>query len=570
MNESPRPPASLWTPLRMQWEAHPLLTIAMAVSGAANGAIGIAVIDTINSAMHEPDRRSQLLVQFLVLVAISIGTSVVSTVLPAYTRRRIITFLRLEACKRILAAPLRFSEARGVSNLLTVVSKDLPTVSDSLLLLPNVFVNAITVACVFVYIGYLSGFALVLMLGVILVGVAGYLFLHGRLIALFRRARDEEETFNRQIHGLVFGLKELKLHEGRRRWFRRADYGRSARRVGMYDFRGAMWGLGIETWSTIGYFALIGSLVFWVHSFQVVTPAALTASVVAILYVWGPMLNLFGAVPNLGEGKVACERLADFGLPLSVVPDKTPGIRPRQIKTAWRSIELRGVTLDYAGSGYDRQFQLGPIDLRFKPREIVFIAGGNGSGKTTLGKILTGLYTPGTGSVLLDGEPVADLDAYRSLFSAVLHDAYLFDRIATSADAASLAARTRDYLTTFGLTAKVRIADKSFSTTRELSQGERKRLMLLSAYMEDRPIYVLDEWAAEQDPAFKKFFYEVMIQDLKARGKCVVVITHDDRYFHLADRIIRLEDGRIAAMDQHAPAIGDRIEPEIRERKAKL
>lgn len=555
MSDSPRQSASIWTPLRMQWQAHPVLTIAMAVAGAASGVLGIAVVDTINSAMHDPALSSQLLIQFLALVVASIAMNVVGAMLPAYTRRRIITFLRLEACKRILAAPLRFSEARGVSNLLTVVSTDLPTVSESLLLLPNLFVHAITVVCVLFYIGYLSIFALAMVLGVTTVGVAVYFFLHGYLMVLLQREREEEETFNRQIHGLVFGLKELKLHERRRRWFRRADYGRSAKRLGAYDFSVSVWGIGIETWTMTAYFALIGSMVFWVHSFQAVTPETLTASVVAILYVWGPLVNLFGTVPDLGKGKVACERLAEFGLPLSVVPDECPQIAARHIKTAWQGIELRGITVEYTGS--DRQFRLGPVDLRFQPREIVFIAGGNGSGKTTLGKVLTGLYTPSAGVVLLDGEPVEDIEAYRSLFSAVLHDSHLFDRIVTSADAASIAARAQDYLATFGLATKVRITDKALSTTKELSQGERKRLLLLSAYMEDRPIYVLDEWAAEQDPQFKKFFYEVMIQDLKARGKCVVVITHDDRYFHLADRIVRLEEGRVVAEASTKPFAGD-------------
>jgi putative pyoverdin transport system ATP-binding/permease protein len=96
---------------------------------------------------------------------------------------------------------------------------------------------------------------------------------------------------------------------------------------------------------------------------------------------------------------------------------------------------------------------------------------------------------------------------------------------------------------------KVTVADGVFSTV-ELSQGQRKRLALVMTYLEDRPFYVFDEWAADQDPLFKELFYTVLLCDLKSRGKTVVVITHDDHYYHVADRCVRLEDGRIVE-DRH-------------------
>ncbi|MFY9571046.1 MAG: ABC transporter ATP-binding protein, partial [Blastocatellia bacterium] len=102
----------------------------------------------------------------------------------------------------------------------------------------------------------------------------------------------------------------------------------------------------------------------------------------------------------------------------------------------------------------------------------------------------------------------------------------------------------RDYLARLELDNKLEINDGVLSTT-NLSQGQRKRLALLTAYMEDRAVYVFDEWAADQDPLFKRVFYYHLLPDLKARGKMVLVISHDDQYYHVADRIVKLEYGKI-------------------------
>jgi putative ATP-binding cassette transporter len=90
----------------------------------------------------------------------------------------------------------------------------------------------------------------------------------------------------------------------------------------------------------------------------------------------------------------------------------------------------------------------------------------------------------------------------------------------------------------------VQVKDGSFSSI-ALSQGQRKRLALLTAYLEDRSIYVFDEWASDQDPMFKQIFYTQLVPELKQRGKTILVISHDDHYFHLADRIVKLDSGKL-------------------------
>ncbi len=203
----------------------------------------------------------------------------------------------------------------------------------------------------------------------------------------------------------------------------------------------------------------------------------------------------------------------------------------------------------------DSKFVLGPIDLSFQPGELVFLVGGNGSGKSTLAKILTGLYLPEAGEILLDGKPVdhKNRDQYRQLFSAVFADFYLFDSL-IGLRGSDLDAKARQYLKLLHLNHKVSVQNGALSTT-AVSQGQRKRLALLTAYLEDRPFYLFDEWASDQDPYFKKIFYTQLLPELKARGKTVLVITHDDRYFDLADRIIKLDYGKIVTDSDPEPKV---------------
>jgi putative ATP-binding cassette transporter len=212
------------------------------------------------------------------------------------------------------------------------------------------------------------------------------------------------------------------------------------------------------------------------------------------------------------------------------------------------------VSHTYHREQQDESFTLGPVDLEFRPGELVFITGGNGSGKTTLLKLITALYVPEVGEIRMDGEPISDknVDAFRQQFSVVFSDFHLFESI-LGIDKPELDAKALHYLKQLHLENKVRYNDGNFSTT-ALSQGQRKRLALLTAYLEDRSIYIFDEWAADQDPHFKQIFYYELLPALKARGKTVLVITHDDRYFRIADRLIKLENGKLIHSTDNLPA----------------
>jgi putative ATP-binding cassette transporter len=538
--------------IRLLMEAHPFLAIATMITGLVGGIAGVVTIDTINSTLHATGDRLHLLPTFILLTLSVIFFRTIAGLLPAYAARTVVTSLRMALCRKILVTPLKTLEATGMAKVITLLGNDIPALAEAILLMPSIFVSMTIVVCTGIYITYLSWVAALFSLVLVMAGLLIYSFFYRKAMDFLRKHREEVATLTEYTQGLMFGIKELQLNRQRRRWFIKAAFGFATKRVAQYNLRSHIYFDIGENIGNTAYFILIGLLIFAAPLFQHIEVSSLTACVLAILYGIEPLLSLTNMVPQLGRGTIACERFAKFGVVLSFKEEEQAKLllRPtaRTQSANWEEIVLQDIVVSYA-DGEKEGFTLGPISLTFRPGEIVFIEGGNGSGKSTLSKALTGLYAPDKGALLLDGQPVSDdnKETYRNLFATVFSDFYVFRHIVNPDRANSVATRAQGYLNTLRLQKKVQIERKKFSTTTALSQGERKRLALLTAYMEDRPIYLLDEWAADQDPGFKEFFYKVLLPDLKARGKCVIAITHDDRYFPCADRLIKLENGRVVS-----------------------
>ncbi|HEY6927001.1 MAG TPA: cyclic peptide export ABC transporter [Steroidobacteraceae bacterium] len=547
-----RPQTDHWGKLvGLVWRTYPWLTLLTAVCAVVSGLASVAVIDVINRAIHHAGDRTQW-PAFIALNVLAIALKNVSSVLPAYISKNIITSLRIALCRKILTTSLEEIEKRGASSLLTVLTNDIPALSQTFLLLPTILGSAAIFLFGIAYLAYLSRTVFLLTIASMAFGVVIHFLVLNRAMSFSRRTRDEISALNEHAQGLVFGIKELQLNRERRRWFKREGIDIPSRRVAQYGFISHLWFTGGSNIEPVVFAILLGVLVFGVASFQLFDTATLTACILIILYIIGPLALLVGAIPQLGQGAIACERLAALGFSIDQNPangahDDSDVATEEPVPSEWKCIELRGVKARYFDQS-TASFELGPINMEIHPGELVFVIGGNGSGKSTLAKVLTGLYMPVDGQVLLDGQPVrGNLDRYRSLFSAVFADFHVFDRVLGRDKDASASSIAREYLGMLGLADKVRIRDETYSTTKALSSGQRRRLALVSAYLEDRPIYVLDEWAADQDPPLKKLFYTVLLPDLKRRGKCVIIITHDDQYFEAADRIVKLLDGKIVA-----------------------
>jgi putative ATP-binding cassette transporter len=264
----------------------------------------------------------------------------------------------------------------------------------------------------------------------------------------------------------------------------------------------------------------------------------------AVLFLFGPVGELATTLPVLGRFDAAVTDLYALEDRLDRATGAADGLPSADGVAAFEQVELAGVGFHYAERDGQTTFAVGPLDLCLRPGELVFVVGGNGSGKSTLLKLLTGLYRPASGRVLLDGRVVDDAERprYRTLFATVFTDFHLFERLYGLPDIDP--AEVERGLAELGLADKTRYTDTGFSSL-ALSTGQKKRIALLAALLKARPIVVLDELAADQDPAFRRRFYEEMLPALKARGLTLVCVTHDDHYFHVADRVLAMREGRL-------------------------
>jgi putative ATP-binding cassette transporter len=428
---------------------------------------------------------------------------------------------------------------------MTTLAEDIPIITNALLLIPLLAINFAIVVGGLIYLGWLSWLVLLTTLGFMVIGIVTYQLPVISALRSFRRAREHADQLMSHFRALTDGAKELKLHRRRRDAFFSEILQSTASEIRKENIHGTTIYTAASSWGQILVFVVIGLVVFLLPTMQNLNAQTITGYTLTLLYLMTPLQVLMNTSPSLGRANIAIKRLDQLGLSLSShPPDETEADDPEPI-TGWGRIDLEGAALSYHREDEDKEFTLGPLDLSFYPGEIIFLVGGNGSGKTTLAKLITGLYIPEAGEIRLDGKPVTDQtrEYYRQHFSVVFSDCYLFNSFLGLMHP-KIDEQARGYLSRLQLDQKVKIENGVLSTI-ELSQGQRKRLALLTAYLEDRPIYLFDEWAADQDPMFKQVFYYELLPELKARGKTVFVISHDDRYYKLADRIIKLDYGKI-------------------------
>ncbi|VVD75334.1 cyclic peptide export ABC transporter [Pandoraea fibrosis] len=518
--------------------------LAMAFAGSLVSGFGNAgLVALINQALGSPrEHLGTLGLQFLGLGLLVLVTRAVSQTLFMSLGQRAKAALRMQVVRRIGSAPYASLERHGIARAIAVLTQDLDAIVMLFVNLPVMAMQGAVIGGCLVYLGYLSWQILLFAVVTILIGAAGFRFANGRALVLLRSSRKREEALVKDFRALFDGAKELKLHRARREAFIEDRLANNVEAVRVQRTRGYVLYAAAASWGSFILFAFIGLTLFVVLRHVDLLPEVVSGYALVFLYMIMPIEGVLSALPSLGTARVALERIAqvESELPREWLPAREGAEPP-----TFREIALEGVTHRYFREQENEVFTLGPISLTFCPGELVYLVGGNGSGKTTLAKLIVGLYAPEDGRILVDGVPVgdADRDQYRQLFSVVFSDFFLFEHL-LGLPPEGLDAQAHALLKSLQLDHKVTIEDGRFSTL-DLSQGQRKRLALLVAYLEDRPFYVFDEWAADQDPLFKDVFYRQMLPALKARGKGVLVITHDDRYFDLADRLIRLDYGQL-------------------------
>lgn len=533
----------IWLLLKASW-----MQVAIAVfTGLISGGTTARLIALINKAISEgfqaSNSFSDLVWQFPTLALIVVVNSIISQVLLINLSQEAVYQLRLRLSRGILSSQLRHLEKLGTSRLLATLTEDVATLTATVYAIPFICVDLAIIAGCLLYLSFLSGTVFTFTVGFVMIAVGSIQLLINRAQGYLISARDEQDRLLKHFRAITEGIKELKLHSARRQEFFEDELQHSAA-ICRDQNSAALLTFSISTgWGNLLFFVLVGLLLFVLPQFAPVAPAVLSAYILTVTYLMLPMQSILDKLQALSKATVALQKIERMGLILAGNKENYIEAKNKDIKT-FSKLELKQVVHAYPGEEENR-FSLGPVDLTFKPGEIVFIVGGNGSGKSTLAKLITGLYIPEEGEIKLDDKLINDdnREWYRQHFSVIFSDFYLFEKL-LGMDKPSLDEKAQEYLRQLKINHKVTIENGKLSTT-ELSQGQRKRLALLTAYLENRQIYLFDEWASDQDPIFRDIYYKEILMNLKKRNKTVLVISHDDHYFHLADRIIKLDYGKI-------------------------
>jgi putative ATP-binding cassette transporter len=532
-------------------------TVTLAVAaGLLSGACTTGLIALVNSSLRSGGSLSTpMVLAFVALVVLLPLSRFSSETVLTHLGQGALYELRTKLSDKILAVPLQYLEHLGAHRVLGALTDDIPTITGALLQLPGICINVALLLGGIAYLGWLSPVMLLASLCMLGLGAAGYKFAGRGFAHHVRLAREDGDRLLKHFNALTEGTKELKLHHGRRSEFMTRTLRPTADSYRRHNVSAMAYHSVAASWGQTFIFVTIVLMVLFSARLEPTNPQVVTGYVIVLVYITSPLQVILNLMPSIARANVSVAKIERLGLELSANVERAAEA-PAVPDGDWNELGLEGVTYSYTPEGDDTPFTLGPVDLTLRQGELVFITGGNGSGKTTFAKLLTGLYLPAGGTIYLNGRAVGEenVEHYRQHFSAVFSDFYLFDNF-PGLDHPALGARVEEYLERLGLARKVRFDGGKLSTLK-LSQGQRKRLALLTAYLEDRPIYLFDEWAADQDPHFKEVFYKHLLPELKERGKTVLVITHDDRYYHLADRLVRLEYGHISATAAPAPAAG--------------
>ncbi|HVI56017.1 MAG TPA: cyclic peptide export ABC transporter [Luteibacter sp.] len=422
--------------------------------------------------------------------------------------------------------------------------EDVASIAPLVLVAPLLAYNILLAA---LYAGYLASVSLPL-LGILLAFLGSTLLvsltLERFLRRRFDRLRDASDKVFEYFRYLSDGKKEMTLNVSRATYVADELLGPAIQRARALSVQ-VNTGLGFnEAWSSAVVYGSVFLIVYLGYTVLALPQATIVSFVIGALFLSGPVAFIVSAARQVGVGTASLRHLQRVGLDLARESDeRTPDIAsvPRE---AWNCIRLEDISYTYPGDAEPR-VALGPVNLEVRRGEMVFIVGGNGSGKSTLLLVLSSLLTPRSGRVTVDGVPLdKGVHRYRERFTGVFGDFFLFPHVIDAKGRHLSDERIGQLLTALGLGAHVQVSQGELSKL-TLSTGQRKRLALLQCYAEDREIFFFDEWAADQDAHFRDYFYRTLLPELKARGKTVIAISHDDRYFHVADRVVKLEGGTI-------------------------
>jgi cyclic peptide transporter len=515
-----------------------------------NGLASALIIFTINESFNRNLAYSrELLVYFIFALTFFIytiklvqGRMIMITNEIAYEKRVVIT-------EKIIQTPYEIIEKIGSSRIYSGLNNDANAVSQLPGLIVSIASNVLTLLFCLVYLLSNSVEAFLASACVIILNCF-ISFLTGKIASKYwEKNRDVQDVYFGLISDLVYGFKELVLNKNRKKAFGE-EINKYSKLSSELSKEASIKFLNFGLYNTLMYNIIFGVVVFVFPLIIIgISVNELRENLFMVFYLIGPFGSLMSAIPNLTQVRVNLKRIDKLIQDLDkysqpVIEDLTEATKLEKVF----SLKLNQVSYEYKSDNQDSEqseveFILGPINAEINSGEITYIIGGNGSGKSTLGKLISGLYSPKSGSILIN-EKLFSTAALNDCFSAVYSDFYLFKKL-YGIDINKQMVEIQELLKALRIDEKVEINEHGELKSLNLSTGQKKRLAFLICCLDNKPFMLFDEWAAEQDPEFRAYFYDVLLPKLRQKGKGVIVITHDDRFFNLADNIIKLERGKV-------------------------
>jgi len=454
--------------------------------------------------------------------------------------------VRLRIAGKIHRTELQFIEKAGQGEIYNKLTQDSNVVSQSIIFAIFSAQSSIVLLFTLFYIAWISFKIFLVCVATISTIILLRISINKKLTESIKKAFKKETQFFDVLNHLLRGFKEVKINRKKNE-----DLYKEIETISIeteeLKIAAGIQSINLVMITRLGVYFLLPVIVFIMPLFYFVDQDSIYEITSATLFIIGPINVIMVAMPMLTRADVAIKSLYDLEHTLDKVisgHDDTEG-EILALPEAFQKITLSDLSFHYTDKENNSLFSIGPVNLTINRGEILYIIGGNGSGKSTLLKLLTGLYYPDEGSISFDDRKIHknNYQSYRELFSIIFTDFHLFDKLYGLRDIDP--EQVDSLLRLMKLDEKTKYLEKRF-TNMELSTGQKKRLAFISAMLENKPICIFDELAADQDPYFRKQFYEVILQDLKKQGKTIIAVTHDDHYFHTADRVLKVEYGQLS------------------------
>jgi len=537
---------------RKLWDTSPTVLIFCLLFGVISGFSNTALIACINKvitnlgAIYIQNTKLFIFITvFISLIILRFLSTWLSQKLMIILSQKMIANFRTNICQKLLVMPLHEVENIGIAKIFVILNDDTQTISRSFILIPPLLINLTIFLGCMIYIAILSLQVFMGISIIIILGVFSYKFIMSKSTKFFKAGREHQDIVSSHFKDLILGIKELKLSIHKRNDFKKNALNKTIDQNQLLNVKALNISSFANAWAQALYFIMIGLAL----CFPLVIHASshvIISVVVTMLYFTLPLQSIINLLPMWKQSQISSAKINNL---MSITNNFKPSLPAEQIiddPINIESITLEQIEHTYHNHEEDYPFHLGPLNMTLKGGEITFIVGGNGSGKSTLAKILCGLYHPNKGLIKCNNQIITDVkyEMYRQNFSTVFSDFHLFKTLYGLPNTILNSEEIKTYLDKLNLSHKVKVHDNNLSTL-NLSHGQRKRLALLVSYLENKNVYLFDEWAADQDPIFKDIFYRVLLKELKERGKTIIVISHDEKYFDVADQLIKLDNGKI-------------------------